>query len=149
MSASKQLLSIPNIVLIVTGVYFLIVAGINQGSPYTVIGAILCFIAVGLSFEKDLFFAAPWRLATAAFSMFVLLVQLASDFTVVNTNATVVASGFINGILFILDLGVLIWTGKDMTTREKVEEEEEEPESKKKKLNIRNLNVQLVSSSSE
>jgi hypothetical protein len=134
MSASKQLLSTPNIVFIVTGIYFLIVAGLDEGSPYTVIGAILCFIAVGLSFEKDLFFAWPWRLATAAFSILVLLVQLGSDFTFVNTNAAVVASGFINGILFILDLGVLIWTGKDMTAREKKEEEDEEPESKKKKL---------------
>jgi len=133
MSTSKQLLSIPNIVLLLTGIYFAIVAGLDEGSPYTAIGAILCFIAVGLSFEKELFFASPWRLATAAFSILVLLVQLAADFTVVNTNATVVASGIINGILFILDLGVLLWTGKDMTMRER-EEEEEEPESKKKKL---------------
>jgi hypothetical protein len=133
MSASKQLLSIPNIVLLLTGVYFAIVAGLNEGSPYTAIGAILCFIAVGLSFEKELFFAWPWRLATAAFSILVLLVQIAADFTFVNASASVVASGIINAILFVLDLGVLLWTGKDLTTRER-EEEEEEPESKKKKL---------------
>jgi lysylphosphatidylglycerol synthetase-like protein (DUF2156 family) len=133
MSASKELLSIPNIVFLVTGVYFAIVAGLNEGSPYTAIGAVLCFIAVGLSFAKDLFFAAPWRLATTAFSIVVLLAQVAADFTVSNASAAVVASVLINGVLFVLDLGVLIWTAKDMTTRE-APEEEEEPEAKKKKL---------------
>ena len=135
LSASRQLLSVPNIVLIVTGIYFALVAGLREGSPYTAVGAILCFISVGLAFEKDLFFAWPFRLATAAFSIVVLLAQLGSDFTVANPSATIVASALINGILFILVLGVLIWTGKDLTTREKKEEEEEEePESKKKKL---------------
>jgi len=134
MSASKELLSIPNIVFLVTGVYFAIVAGLNEGSPYAAIGAILCFVAVGLSFEKDLFFAWPWRLATAAFSVFVLLAQLGDDFTVTSASAAAVASGIINGVLFILNLGVLFWTAKDLTTRGEKEEEEEEPESKKKKL---------------
>ena len=149
MSASKQLLSIPNIVLIVTGVYFLIVAGINQGSPYTVIGAILCFIAVGLSFEKDLFFAAPWRLATAAFSMFVLLVQLASDFTVVKHERNGSRIGFHqrNSLhpgsgSFDLDRQRHDYQRKSRRRGRRAGIEEEE-------VNIRNLNVQLVSSSSE
>ncbi len=86
---------------------------------------------------RDWFFAWPWRLATAAFSALVLLVQLASDFTVSNPSATIVASVLVNGALFILMLGVLLWTAKDMIggKREEAEdEEEEEKESKKKKL---------------
>ena len=133
MSASKELLTIPNIVFLISGIYFAIVAGLGEGSQYTAVGAILCFIAVGMAFEKDLFFAWPWRLATAAFAIVVLVVQLSNDFSFANVTATVAASIIINGALFILFVGVLLWTGKDMTTRER-EEEEEEPETKKKKL---------------
>ena len=135
MSASKDLLNIPNIIFLVTGVYFAIVAADGEGSGYTAVGAILCFVSVGLALEKDWVFSWPWRLATAAFSALVLLVQLASDFTVSNASPIIAASVVINGALFILILGDLLWTAKDLTTREgEEEEEEEEQESKKKKL---------------
>jgi hypothetical protein len=137
LSANKELISIPNIIFIVTGLYFLIVGAAGEGSIYTVVGAILCFLSVGMVFVKDLFFAQPWRLATAAFSAFVLLVQTSVAFTVPNASAVVVASILVNGALFILMLGNVLWISKDMIggRRETEEEEkEEEPESKKKKL---------------
>jgi lysylphosphatidylglycerol synthetase-like protein (DUF2156 family) len=135
-SANKELISIPNIIFIVTGLYFVIVAAIGEGSVYTAIGALLCFVSAGLVLVKDMVISWPWRLATAAFSMVILLAQLGSDFTVANLSAAVVASVIVNGVLFILILGVLLWTGKDMTAKEGREEEEEpeEQESKKKKL---------------
>lgn len=120
-----------------TGLYFGVVAAAGEGSIYTLIGAILCFVSAGLALEKDWFFSWPWRLATAAFSIVVLLTQLGADFTVSNPSAIVVASVIVNGVIFLLVLGVLIWTAKDLTTREGEEEEEkeeEETESKKKKL---------------
>ena len=136
MSASKDLVSIPNIVLIVTGVYFAVVAGLQEGSTYTEIGAIICFIAAGLAFEKDLFITGPWRLGTAAFSIVLFLTQLGSDFTAAKAGPAVIASAVINGVLFVLVLGVLLWTAKDMTTREEIKEEAEEIENSKKKKKL-------------
>ena len=135
-SANKELISIPNIIFIVTGLYFLVVAAIGEGSIYTVAGALLCFISAGLVLARGMLISWPWRLATAAFSIVILLAQLGADFTVSNPSPTVVASVIVNGALFILMLGVLLWTGKDMTAKEgeEEEEEEEEQESKKKKL---------------
>ena len=136
MSANKELISIPNIIFIVTGLYFVVVAAIGEGSVYTVIGALLCFVSAGLVLVKDMVISWPWRLATAAFSIVILIAQLGSDFTVANLSATVVASVIVNGAFFILMLGVLLSTGRDMTAKEEREEEEEPEEeiSKKKKL---------------
>jgi len=136
LSASKDLLNFPNITFLITGLYFAAVAGIGEGSAYTGVGAILCFIAVGLALEREWPFSWPWRLATAAFSLILLLTQLGSDFTVSNASATIVTSVLVNGALFVLMLGVLLFTAKDLVTREgeEEEEEEEEQESKKKKL---------------
>ncbi len=135
MSAIKDLISIPNIIFLVTGLYFAAVAAIGEGSGYTAVGAVLCFVSVGLALEKEWVFSWPWRLATAAFSELLLLTQIGSDFTVSNASAIIVASVLINGALFVLMLGVLLFTAKDLVTRKvKEKEEEEEPESKKKKL---------------
>ena len=126
-------MSVPNIVFIVTGVYFALVAGLQEGSSYSAIGAVLCFVAAGLAFEKDWFFSAPWRVATVVFCLAVLVNQIASNVVAVNANGVIVASTVINGALFVALLGVLLATAKEMVSRE-TEEEEEEPETKKKKL---------------
>jgi membrane protein implicated in regulation of membrane protease activity len=133
LSANRELIGIPNIIFIITGLYFAIVAAIGEGSVYIALGAVLCFVSVGLILEKDWFFSWPWRLATAAFSIVVLLAQLGADFTVSNPSAVVVASILVNGILFILLVGVFLWNAKDLTTREEEEEEEEEEEPERKK----------------
>ncbi len=67
LSANKELISIPNIIFIVTGLYFVIVAAIGEGSVYTAIGALLCFVSAGLVLVKDMVISWPWRLATADF----------------------------------------------------------------------------------
>ncbi|MDA4111724.1 MAG: hypothetical protein OK439_04245 [Thaumarchaeota archaeon] len=134
MSASKELVKIPNIIFIVTGIYFALVAGLQEGSTYTAVGAVLCFVAAGLAFEKDWFITAPWRVATAVFCIAVLVTQIAVNATAVNTSSVVVASTIVNGAFFLLVLGVLLSAAKEMITREKPEDQEEEPESKKKKL---------------
>jgi MFS superfamily sulfate permease-like transporter len=131
--ASRELVTVPNIIFIITGVYFALVAGLQQGPPYAAIGAVLCFVAVGLSYEKEWFFSAPWRVAAVVFCTAVLVTQLASNFLAVNANGVIVASTIINGVLFLLLLGVLLATAKEMVSRE-AEEKEEEPETKKKKL---------------
>lgn len=136
MSANKELVSIPNLIFIVTGLYFLIVAVIGEGSVLTAIGAVLCFISAGLVLEKDWIIAWPWRLATGAFSITILLAQLGSNFTVTNASAAVIGSVIINGALFVLLVGVFLWTAKDLTTREEEEEKEEEEEETKKKRKL-------------
>lgn len=135
LSGNNRLLSITNIIILVTGIYFAIVAAAGEGSAYTGIGAILCFVSVGLAFREEWIFSGPWRLATTAFSMVLLLAQSWADFTVANVNAAVVASILINGILFVLMVGAFLRIGRDLTVKEEEEkEEEEEEESKKKKL---------------
>jgi len=134
---TRELINIPNIVFLVTGIYFAIVAAAGQASIYVAIAAVFCFIAVGLSFMKDWVFSAPWRLATAAFSIVILLAQLGVDFSVSNASGAVVVSVLLNGALFVLMLGVLLFIGKDLTASEHEEETEEEEETetpKKKKL---------------
>jgi len=117
-------------------VYFAIVGAAGEGSVYTLIGAILCFASFALTFEKDWVFATPWRLATAAFSIAVLVVQVASDLTVANLSAIIAGSILVNGALFLLMLGVLLSIAREVTAsdRESEEDQEEEPEAKKKKL---------------
>jgi hypothetical protein len=136
MSANKQLMSLANIVFIITGLYFAIVAAAGEGSAYTGIGALLCFVSAGLALKEDWLISAPWRLATSAFSIVLLIAQLAADFTVNNVSAIVAVSVLINGVLFVLMVGIFLRVGRDLTVREgeEEEEEEEEPESKKKKL---------------
>ena len=131
-----MLLSIPNIVFIITGVYFAIVAATGEASVYTAVGAVLCFVSAALAYRDELFFSSAWRIATAAFSMVVLLAQVSVDFTVTNPSAIVIASILVNGVLFVLMLGVLLIVGRDLTvSRENEEEkEEEQTESKKKRL---------------
>jgi hypothetical protein len=136
LSAKTNLISFANIVFLVTGIYFAGVAGAGQGSIYTLVGALLCFVSVGLALEKDWFFSEPWRVATAAFSMVILVAQLGADFTVSNLSAAVAVSVLLNGVLFVLIVGVLLFTARDLVRggEEQEEEEPEEQESKKKKL---------------
>ncbi|MDA4131375.1 MAG: hypothetical protein OK457_11445 [Thaumarchaeota archaeon] len=134
MPASKTLLTIPNMMFLITGVYFALVAGLQEGPSLAVVGAILCFVAFGLAYKSEWFFSGPWRVATVVFSLVVLITQLASNFLAPNSNTVLVASTLINGVLFLVLLGVLLSSAKDMIGRKSEEEKEEEPETKKKKL---------------
>ena len=60
---------------LLAGIYFAAVAALGEGSQYSAIGAIVCFIAVGLVLKKDLLITGPWRTATAAFSLVIFIAQ--------------------------------------------------------------------------
>jgi hypothetical protein len=138
---AKDLLSASNIVLIITGIYFAAIAGLHEGSIYSIIGTVLCFVAVGLSAINDSFFTAPWRIATVAFSITVLVAQVISNASALTAfNGVVVASTLINGALVILLLGVLLSSAKEITTRE---EEEEEPQEEEKKESKKKLTYEI------
>jgi hypothetical protein len=134
-ASRADFLTFSNIVFIVTGVYFALVAALQQGPPYAAVGAVLCFVAAALAYDLEWFFAGPWRVATVVFCLAVLATQLGSNFLAVNPSGIIVASIIVNGILFVALLGVLLSTAKEMVSREDEEEEvEEERETKKKKL---------------
>jgi hypothetical protein len=133
--ASRGLLTFSNIVFVITGVYFALVAALQQGPPYAAVGAVLCFVAAALAYELEWFFAGPWRVATVVFCLAVLVTQLGTNFIAVNPSSIIVISSVVNGVLFVALLGVLLTSAKEMVSREdEEEEEEEEAEKKKKKL---------------
>jgi cytochrome bd-type quinol oxidase subunit 1 len=133
--ASRGLLTFSNIVFIITGVYFALVAGLQQGPPYAAVGALLCFVAAALAYDLEWFFAGPWRVASVVFCLAVLVTQLGTNFLAVNPSSIIVISTIVNVILFVALLGVLLTSAKEMVSREEEEEEEkEESEKKKKKL---------------
>ena len=133
---TKDFLTIPNIIFIITGVYFALVAALQQGPAFSAIGAILCFVAAALAYDLEWFFAAPWRVATVVFSLAILATQLGTNLSAANYNNITALSMIVNGALFIVLLGVLLATAKEMVSRktDEEEEEDEEPVKKKKKL---------------
>lgn len=136
MSTFKGVLSLSNILFLIAGLVFLVVAALNEGSIYSVFVAIACFIAVGLSFRETLFFASPWRVATAVAVLIVTLWQIIADaYSPTISSTTNVASIVLNGSLFILFLGVTLASLHPLIkeTTEESEEAEKEVEAKKKK----------------
>jgi hypothetical protein len=140
-ASAKDLLSISNIMFLLTGVYFVVIAALGEGSAYIAIGSVLCFVAVGLCTAGELFVVAPWRIATSAFCVLVLLAQVITNAASAQAaSSEMVVSTLINGILFFLMVGVLLSTAKVLTVKEEALEEKEEEEElarkekKKKKL---------------
>jgi hypothetical protein len=129
--SARQFLSITNIMFVIAGIYFIVVAGLGEGSAYSAIGALFCFVAVVLMVWKDLMVTAPWRTAAAAFSLVLFLGQLVANATSTSTaSAYSITSTVVNGALFVLFLGVLLSASRDMM-RKSTSEEEDEKEDKK------------------
>lgn len=116
-------------------VYFLVVAGLGEGSVYTSVGALLCFVAVALAFKKDLLVTPPWRTASAAFALIIFVAQLISNANS-NTSPNIysISSTLVNGALLLLFAGVLLATSRDMMRKSSSEEDEEEEKKPAKKL---------------
>ncbi len=116
-----------NIVMLLGGIYFATLAGAHEATIYSIIPAILCFVAFGLGIQSKWLLSRPWRTATAAFVIILLVVQLAADFAVANaSDYYAMASILINGALLILFLGVLLSTLKGSVTQERKERDEEQ-----------------------
>ncbi|MCL5068720.1 MAG: hypothetical protein M1368_10270 [Thaumarchaeota archaeon] len=116
--SARDLVTFTNLLFIVAGIYFVIVSALGEASTYSLVGTVLCLVAVTLSIRKGIYFVAPWRVAT---SSFVLSMSFSSYL--------IAASTLINGIFLILFLGVLLLTAKEMTKQKK---EEEKPKQEKK-----------------
>ncbi len=122
--SSKPYFAITNIVFLIGGIYFAVLAIAGEATIYSLIPAVLCFISFGLSARLDLFFASPWRVAT---SVFILVLLIAQEIVAASAGFDVVtASSFlINGVLFIIFLGVALSVIREIAKTKSKEEEEE------------------------
>ncbi|MHB8565892.1 MAG: hypothetical protein ACYC7D_14230 [Nitrososphaerales archaeon] len=134
----RDVISPANIVFLLGGLFFLGVAALNEGSFYSVIASVLCFVSIGLALTGNLFFAGPFRVASAVFVLGLVISQLAADVFIADLGAlSAVASILLNGAMFILFLGLTLTSLYPLLKHESKEEEEEEeledqPKKKKK-----------------
>lgn len=125
----KEIPTFANIMFLVAAIYFIIISALGEGSSYSTVGTVLCIVAVLFSLRKTLYFAAPWRVASASFVLAMFVSQVIANSYAGNFSSYLIAtSTLINGILFILFLGVLLLTAKEM----KKETKEEKPKQEKK-----------------
>lgn len=119
---------------LLAAVYFIAVAGLGQASVYSVVGAVLCFIAAGLLVvKKDNVITGFWRAATAVFCLVMFVAQVfANALSPAFTGVYLVGSTLINGAFLILFIGVLLSTTQKIVKKsEEVIEEEEKKKPKK------------------
>lgn len=121
----RDVLTITNIVFLIGGVYFAIVGVLGEATIYSVIPAVLCFIAVALSFRESLYFTGPWRVATA---LSVLILLAGQEFSSLSGGSIsdyyTIATIVVNGALFVVFCGVLLSSAREVTKLENGEEEE-------------------------
>jgi hypothetical protein len=132
--SSRELFGVTNLIFLVGGIYFAILAGVGQASLYAIAPAILCFISFALSLREDLFFTNPFRIATAIFVLILLFAQEYASLSSFIADSIVIASIIVNGVFFILFIGCTLSVASGIVrveTEEEKEEEEERPKTTK------------------
>ncbi|HZW58151.1 MAG TPA: hypothetical protein VFF30_17820 [Nitrososphaerales archaeon] len=122
----RSALAPTNIVFILAGIYFLVIAATNEGSPYSAIATVLCFISAGLDIRKEWFFSSPFRIASSVFVLILLASQLISIAYAPASTPEAIVSAVVNGVLFVMFLGVALSCLSDAVKKESEEEKEEE-----------------------
>ena len=131
--SAKNFITATNVMFLLAGIYFAAVAVLGEGSLYSLIGAILCFVAVGLEFKKDLLITGPWRAATASYAFVIFAAQLlANAYSNSFLNVYTVSSTLINSAFLVLFLGVVFSVFRDIMRKSEEEEPEEEKKESKK-----------------
>ncbi|MGI0091466.1 MAG: hypothetical protein ACREBS_07135 [Nitrososphaerales archaeon] len=129
--SAREAVKPTNIMFVILGIYFAAIPGLAQGSIYSLVGTLLCFIAAALDLRKNLFISKPWRVATSAFVLAMLVAQLIAS---ANSNEpytlVVVGSVVLNVILFVIFLGVLLSTTRGLVKKPE-DEKADVAESKK------------------
>ncbi len=128
--SSKELFTVTNVIFLAGGVYFALLAAIGQASLYAFAPAILCFISFAISLREDLFFANPFRIATAIFVLVLLFAQEYASLSTFIFDSVVIASIIVNGVLFFLFIGCTLSVASGIVRVETEEEEEEEEKTK-------------------
>lgn len=131
--SAKGVISVSNIMFIIAGLYFILLAALGESSIYGVIATLFCLVSVAVDFKKDLFFSGPWRVATAIFIIVLTSAQLISLFMTSTASAIAIESILVNGVVFVLFLGVLLATARDIT-KKAADSDENEPTKEAKKL---------------
>ena len=121
----RSLISATNIAFLLGGVYFTSLAGLHESTVYSVVPALLCFVAFGLGVQTQWFLSGPWRTATAVLVVMLTVVQEAANLSLATaSDYYTLGSTLINGVVLIVFLGVLLSTLKNVVREEEQEEEE-------------------------
>ncbi len=131
--SAKQIISASNVAYLLAGVYYAALAVLGESTVYAVIATIICFISIALSYRKSWFFSGPWRVASSVFVLVLTVSQLISTSLAVTFSNVEIGSAFINGAIFVVFLGVLISTSREVA---KITTEHEEKEAKKETKRI-------------
>lgn len=119
---------------LIAGIYFLAVAGLGEGSVYTSVGALFCFVSVALALKQNLLVTAPWRTASATFALIIFVAQVIANANSSSSNIYSISSTLVNGALLLLFVGVLLATSREMMRKSDSEDDEEEEKKPAKKL---------------
>ena len=131
--SARTILGASNVLFLIAGLYFAALAGLGESSVYGLVATIICFVSIPLSIKKSWFFSGPWRVAAAVFVLVLTASQLISDSMTPRMSMVTIASGLINGVIFVLFLGVMLATTKDIT-KTVANKEEDETRNKSKKI---------------
>jgi hypothetical protein len=126
----RDFLTVTNLVFLIGGIYFIVLAGLSQAAIYSIVPGILCLVSLALLYREDLFFSTPFTLATAVFVIIVLLAQEYAAFSSYYFGAVAVASIVVNGVFFFLFLGCALAVTRKLVHVKSEEEEEAEEEQK-------------------
>jgi hypothetical protein len=125
----RNIFSVTNIIFLIGGCYFVIVAALGEATIYSVFLSVLCFLSFLFSFREGLYFAGPWRVATSTAVLILLAGQEVVSFGALSSADTFSALIIIlNGILFVVFFGVLLSTSREVTKQKSSEQEIESEE---------------------
>ena len=130
--SARSIISASNILFLIAGLYFATLAGLGESSVYGLIATIVCFVSIPLGVKKSWFFSGPWRVGAAVFVLVLTVSQLISVAMTATMSAVTIGSGLINGVLFVVFLGVMLATAKDITKSVANEDEDETRKESKK-----------------
>ncbi|MDG6908596.1 MAG: hypothetical protein JRN20_22745 [Nitrososphaerota archaeon] len=131
--SAKTFIGPENVMFLLAGIYFVVVAALGESSIYSTVGSVFCFVAVGLAFKEELVVAGPWRTATAAFSALVFAGQIvANAYSRSFTNVYQLGSTLLNGVFLVLFIGIVLSTSRDMMRKSEQEKTRDEKSESKK-----------------
>lgn len=123
----RSAFTVTNIVFLIGGVYFALVAVLNEATVYTAFLSVLCFVSFIVSLREGLYFAGPWRVASATAVLVLLAGQEVVSFGAASTADFFTAATIVlNGVLFVVFFGVLLSCAREVTKQKTSEEAEEE-----------------------
>ena len=122
----RELLTATDFMFLIGGAYFAVLAVLQEASIFTIVPAVFCFVAFAFGLKKGSMFAGPWRVASSVFALVLFISQVfanAQNFHLADYISII--SFLVNGILFILFLGVFLLCLREISAGREAEEETE------------------------